>query len=122
MCEVVGAWPDLPAALRAGVLAIVRSHLGDLFTNRGSESASGAKVGAARAAKRNSSGAGAKPDLPVCEQVGRGTREDSTRRGSVAPSCPCEARDGVCVGHRRGCPFGDDCGAVIVGGRKAGRK
>ena len=75
VCEVVSAWPSLPEALRAGVLAIVRSHLGDLFTNRGSESASEAKVGAARAAKRKSSGADAKSELPVCEQVGRGGQE-----------------------------------------------
>ena len=71
VCEVIRAWTKLPEVLRAAVLAIVRSHLGDLSTNRGSESASGAKVAAARAPKGNSSRAGAKPELPVCGQVGR---------------------------------------------------
>ena len=73
--EVVAAWPNLSEPIRVGILAIVRSQLGDLSTNRGSESASGAKVAAARAPKGKSSGAGAKPELPVCGQVGRGGRK-----------------------------------------------
>jgi hypothetical protein len=49
-----------------------------LSTNRGSESANGAKVAAVRAAKRQSSVAGAKPEQPVC---GRGAaRTLETRR------------------------------------------
>jgi hypothetical protein len=70
ICEVIAAWPDLPEALRAGVLAIVRSA--DLSINRGSESANGAKVAAVRAAERQSSVAGAKPEQLVCGQVGAG--------------------------------------------------
>jgi hypothetical protein len=70
ICEVIAAWPDLPEALRAGVLAIVRS--GGLSINRGSESANGAKVAAVGAAQRQSSVAGAKPEQPVCGQVGAG--------------------------------------------------
>ena len=45
---------------------------GGLSINRGSESANGAKVAADRAAKRQSSDAGAKPEQPVCGQVGAG--------------------------------------------------
>ena len=78
------------------------SRPGDLSINRGSELASGAKVAAARAPKGKSSGAGAKPELPVCGQVGCGS----------LPACPCEARAGVCVGPRLGCPFG---GEAIAG-------
>jgi hypothetical protein len=70
ICEIIAAWPGLPEALRAGVLAIVRS--GGLSINRGSESANGAKVAAVRAAERQSSVAGAKPEQPVCGQVGAG--------------------------------------------------
>jgi hypothetical protein len=78
LCEVIAAWPDLPEALRAGVLAIVRTQSRDLSINRGSESANGAKVAAVRAAKRQSSVAGAKPEQPVC---GRGAaRTLETRR------------------------------------------
>ena len=43
-----------------------------LSINRGSESANGAKVAAVRAAERQSSVAGAKPEQPVCGQVGAG--------------------------------------------------
>jgi hypothetical protein len=73
----------------------------DLSTNRGSESASGAKVAAARA-RKGSSRAGAKPELPVCGQV-----------GGAALDCPCSSRDGVCVGQRRGCPFVDEFGTFL---------
>jgi hypothetical protein len=79
LCEVIAAWPDLPEALRAGVLAIVRTQSRDLSINRGSESANGAKVAAVRAAKRQSSVAGAKPEQPVCGQVGTGTTEATLR-------------------------------------------
>ena len=121
ICEVISAWPSLPEALRVGVLAIVRSHLGDLFTNRGSESASGAKVVAGPAAKRKSSGAGAKPELPVCEQVGRGISRDFVR-SDCAGVCSCESGDGICVGRKRGCLLVDDCGRAIVCGQIGGRK
>jgi hypothetical protein len=84
LCEVIAAWPDLPEALRAGVLAIIRTHSRDLSINRGSEAANGAKVAAARAAKRQSSDAGAKPEQPVCGQVGTGTG-DSSRGDSLSP-------------------------------------
>ena len=37
MSEVLLAWPELPPPLKAAVLALIRSHTGDLFTNRGKE-------------------------------------------------------------------------------------
>ena len=49
---------------------LVRSQLGDLSANRGSETARGAKVAAARAPEGKSSRAGAQPELPVFWQVG----------------------------------------------------
>ena len=49
---------------------LVRSQLGDCSANRGSESASGAKVAAARAQEGKISRAGAQPELPVFWQVG----------------------------------------------------
>jgi hypothetical protein len=45
---------------------------GGLSINRESESTNGAKVAAVRAAERQSSVAGAKPEQPVCGQVGAG--------------------------------------------------
>jgi len=64
VCEILAAWPSLPAPLRAGVLAIIRSHAQDLSINRRT-----AEVAAVRAPKGKSSGAGATPELPVCGQV-----------------------------------------------------
>ena len=77
ICEVFAIWPDLPDAFRAAILAIVRSYRKDLSINRENESASEAKVAPARAAQRKSSGAGAKPELPVCGQVDRDPQKNS---------------------------------------------
>jgi hypothetical protein len=77
VCEVIRAWTKLPGVLRNAILSIVRSHVGDLSTN------CGAKVAAARAPKGASSRAGAKPELPVCGQVGGRTSENSPPRKSA---------------------------------------
>jgi hypothetical protein len=70
ICQVIAAWPSVPAAIQ--VLAILQPYARGLSINRGSESANGAKVAAVRAAKRQSSFAGAKPEQLVCGQVGPG--------------------------------------------------
>lgn len=61
---VVGVWPILPEALRAAVMAIVRTHAEDLSINRRT-----AEVATVRAPEGQSSDAGAKPEQPVCGQV-----------------------------------------------------
>ena len=37
VCELVASWPELPKLLQAAIMAIVRTHRADLFTNRGKE-------------------------------------------------------------------------------------
>ena len=91
VCEVLAAWPDLPEALRAAVLAIIRTHRRDLSTNRGSgtqrsevERSEGCGSGSQQA-----SHAGAKPEQPVCGQVGHskeGTPKKNRKRNAGGKS------------------------------------
>ncbi len=60
--EILAVWPQLPPPLRAAVLAIIRTQRGDLSTNRDSEGCGSPSP--------NNSDAGAKPEQPVCGQVG----------------------------------------------------
>lgn len=65
---VVAVWPHLPEALRAAVMAIVRTHGEDLSINGRT-----AEVAAAQAPQGKSLGAGVPPELPVCGQVAPAT-------------------------------------------------
>ncbi len=64
-CEIIAVWPQLPPPLRAAVLAIIRTHGGDLSTNRDSEGCG--------SPSQDNSDAGAKPEQPVWGQVGIGS-------------------------------------------------
>jgi hypothetical protein len=81
LLRVAAAWPELSGPLKAAILAIVGSAgcASALSINRGSESASGAKVAADRAAERQSSDAGAKPEQPICGQGTAPITEDFGR-------------------------------------------
>lgn len=68
ICEILAAWPSLPEALRAAVMAIVRTHGEDLSINGRM-----AEVAAAQAPQGKSLGAGVPPELPVCGQVAPAT-------------------------------------------------
>ncbi len=88
IAEVSAAWPDLPKALKAAVLAIIRTHRRDLSTNRGSgtqrsevERSEGCGSGSQQA-----SHAGAQPEQPVCGQVGRTARPTRKRKPRAAES------------------------------------
>lgn len=80
LSEVVSAWPRLPGALRAGVLAIVRSHVGE-------------QVG--RGTGREKSFSLASPVVP-CPCASRDGVCVGQRRG-----CPFVADDGLAVVRRR---------------------
>ena len=84
ICELIAAWPSLPPPIQEAVLAIVRPYASGLSINRESESANRAKVAAVRAAKRQSSDAGAQPEQPVCGQGTVPTGEDFGRDDSVS--------------------------------------
>ena len=74
ICEVIKAWPHLPEVLRQAILGIVRSqHTGDLSTNEAPELVGGDRGCGSASREAKSSRAGAKPEQPVCGQVGKGT-------------------------------------------------
>jgi hypothetical protein len=74
----------VPRAIQDAVLTILQPYASGLSINRGSESANGAKVAAVRAAQRQSSDAGAKPEQPVCGQGTAPITEDFGRDNSVS--------------------------------------
>jgi hypothetical protein len=45
ICEVIAAWPELPEALRAAVLAIVRTHAKDSSTVERRQTSNGREAG-----------------------------------------------------------------------------
>ena len=82
VCEVLAIWPDLPEALKAAVLAIIRTHKRDLSINRGSDRRERSEGCASLSREAKSSDAGAKPEQPVCGQVGQAAQIVSTRNES----------------------------------------
>lgn len=79
LAEIVSAWGNLSKPLRAAILGIIRSQTRDLSIN-------GESQGSGSASRElSSSRAGAKPELPVCGQVGRSAQSNNFSQSNSAP-------------------------------------